>query len=113
MDGAGGCTKSPLWFGLNCFKLPSATVDSYNLSAAQNISFNEEKNGSFQAHLSEAETHYHEFVIQAKPVKRLCRTHNSITVNGLFPGPTLEVRDGDSLVIKAVNNARYNVTLHW
>ncbi|KAJ6379136.1 hypothetical protein OIU76_015864 [Salix suchowensis] len=113
MDGASGCTKSPLWFGLNCFKLPSATVDSYNLSAAQNISFNEEKNGSFQAHLSEAETHYHEFVIQAKPVKRLCRTHNSITVNGLFPGPTLEVRDGDSLVIKAVNNARYNVTLHW
>ncbi|KAJ6758196.1 LACCASE-13 [Salix koriyanagi] len=98
MDGASGCTKSPLWFGLNCFKLPSATVDSYNLSAAQNISFNEEKNGSFQAHLSEAETHYHEFVIQAKPVKRLCRTHNSITVNGLFPGPTLEVRDGDRTV---------------
>nr|TKR85326.1 laccase family protein [Populus alba] len=67
----------------------------------------------FQAHFSEAETHYREFVIQAKPVKRLCRTHNTITVNGLFPGPTLEVRDGDSLVIKAVNNARYNVTLHW
>ncbi|KAL9380122.1 hypothetical protein Peur_028604 [Populus x canadensis] len=68
---------------------------------------------SFQAHFSEAETHYREFVIQAKPVKRLCRTHNTITVNGLFPGPTLEVRDGDTLVIKAVNNARYNVTLHW
>ncbi|KAJ6878305.1 laccase-5-like [Populus alba x Populus x berolinensis] len=67
----------------------------------------------FQAHFSEAETHYREFVIQAKPVKRLCRTHNTITVNGLFPGPTLEVRDGDTLVIKAVNNARYNVTLHW
>jgi laccase len=51
--------------------------------------------------------------IQAKPVRRLCRTHNTITVNGLFPGPTLEVRDGDTLVIKAINNARYNVTLHW
>ncbi|KAJ4839803.1 Laccase-3 [Turnera subulata] len=60
-----------------------------------------------------AETHYHQFVIQARPVKRLCRTHNTITVNGLFPGPTLEVRDGDTLVIKAINNARYNVTLHW
>ncbi|KAJ6291299.1 hypothetical protein OIU76_023376 [Salix suchowensis] len=67
---------------------------------------------SFQASFSEAETHYHEFVIQAKPVKRLCRTHNTITVNGLFPGPTLEVRDGDTLVIKAINNAIYNVTLH-
>ncbi|KAJ9167496.1 hypothetical protein P3X46_022144 [Hevea brasiliensis] len=62
---------------------------------------------------SQAETHYHEFVIQAKPVKRLCRTHDTITVNGQFPGPTLEVRDGDTLVIKAINNARYNITLHW
>lgn len=103
------------------------------------------------ASMSEAEIHYHEFVvclcpfsrfssfsllfyiyvyvirdmindlrtcwdgiqIQATPVKRLCRTHSSITVNGQFPGPTLEVRDGDSLVIKAINSARYNATLHW
>ncbi|WCJ34813.1 laccase 3 [Euphorbia peplus] len=61
----------------------------------------------------QAETHYHEFVIEATPVKRLCRTHSTITVNGQFPGPTLEVRDGDTLVIKAINNARYNITLHW
>ncbi|XP_048137145.1 laccase-3-like [Rhodamnia argentea] len=59
------------------------------------------------------EVHYHEFVIQARPVKRLCRTHSTITVNGQFPGPTLAVRDGDSLVITAINRARYNVTLHW
>ncbi|TXG74473.1 hypothetical protein EZV62_003052 [Acer yangbiense] len=68
---------------------------------------------AFLASLSDAEIHYHEFVVQAKPVKRLCRTHNTITVNGQFPGPTLEVRDGDTLVIKAINNAQYNVTLHW
>ncbi|KAK2642507.1 hypothetical protein Ddye_024270 [Dipteronia dyeriana] len=68
---------------------------------------------AFLASLSDAETHYHEFVVQAKPVKRLCRTHNTITVNGQYPGPTLEVRDGDTLVIKAINNAQYNVTLHW
>ncbi|KDP45752.1 hypothetical protein JCGZ_17359 [Jatropha curcas] len=68
---------------------------------------------SFLAANSQAEIHYHEFVIQAKPVKRLCRTHNTITVNGQFPGPTLQVRNGDSLVIKAINNAQYNVTLHW
>ncbi|XP_020085980.1 laccase-3-like [Ananas comosus] len=59
------------------------------------------------------EIHYHEFVIQATPVKRLCEMHNIITVNGLFPGPTLEVRNGDTLVIKAINQALYNVTLHW
>lgn len=51
--------------------------------------------------------------VQGKAVKRLCRVHNIITVNGQFPGPTLEVRDGDSLVIKVVNAARYNVSLHW
>ncbi|XP_023520100.1 laccase-13-like [Cucurbita pepo subsp. pepo] len=60
-----------------------------------------------------AETHYHEFIVQPKPVKRLCKVHNIITVNGKFPGPTLAVRNGDSLVIKVVNVARYNVSLHW
>ncbi|MFQ6640501.1 hypothetical protein Gotur_016204, partial [Gossypium turneri] len=50
---------------------------------------------------------------QATPVKRQCNTHNRITVNGMFPGPTLEVRNGDSLEVKVVNKARYNVTIHW
>ncbi|KAG8371527.1 hypothetical protein BUALT_Bualt13G0097200 [Buddleja alternifolia] len=63
--------------------------------------------------LANAEIHYHEFVVQATPVKRLCRTHNILTVNEQFPGPTLAVRDGDTLVINVVNSARYNVTLHW
>ncbi|KAM0044688.1 putative laccase [Helianthus debilis subsp. tardiflorus] len=60
-----------------------------------------------------AEIHYHDFVVQETPVKRLCKTNNIITVNGQIPGPTLEVRDGDTLVIKVLNNARYNVTIHW
>ncbi|PHU18349.1 Laccase-5 [Capsicum chinense] len=51
--------------------------------------------------------------IQATPVKRLCKTHNTITVNGQFPGPTLEVNNGDTLVVNVVNRARYNVTIHW
>ncbi|KAL5568852.1 hypothetical protein UlMin_025427 [Ulmus minor] len=58
-------------------------------------------------------THHHDFLIQATPVKRLCKTHNSITVNGQFPGPTLEINNGDTLVIKVTNKARYNVTIHW
>ncbi|MCD7458266.1 high-affinity glucose transporter [Datura stramonium] len=51
--------------------------------------------------------------IQATPVKRLCKIRNTITVNGQFPGPTLEVNNGDTLVINVVNRARYNVTIHW
>ncbi|KDP44694.1 hypothetical protein JCGZ_01194 [Jatropha curcas] len=58
-------------------------------------------------------THYHDFVIQATPVKRLCKTQNTITVNGMFPGPTLEVNNGDTLVVNVVNRAQYNVTIHW
>ncbi|XP_052176781.1 laccase-13-like isoform X2 [Diospyros lotus] len=60
-----------------------------------------------------AETHYHEFVVQATAVKRLCRTQNIITVNGQYPGPTLEVRNGDTLVVKVINSAQYNATIHW
>nr|GEW80972.1 probable polyamine transporter At1g31830 isoform X1 [Tanacetum cinerariifolium] len=63
--------------------------------------------------LANAKTHNHEFVVQATKVKRLCKTHNSITVNGQFPGPTLEVNNGDTLVIHVTNKARYNVTIHW
>ncbi|GLU11930.1 hypothetical protein SLE2022_286480 [Rubroshorea leprosula] len=68
---------------------------------------------AFLTCFANAEIHYHEFVIEATPVKRLCKTHERVTVNGQFPGPTLEVRDGDSLVITAINKAKYNVTLHW
>ncbi|KAF5200188.1 Laccase-5, partial [Thalictrum thalictroides] len=51
--------------------------------------------------------------VQATPVKRLCKTHNIITVNGQYPGPTLEVNNGDSLEVKVVNRGQYNVTIHW
>ncbi|KAL7229228.1 hypothetical protein ACSBR2_007848 [Camellia fascicularis] len=63
--------------------------------------------------LANAETRYHEFVVQATPVKRLCNNHNTITVNGQFPGPTLEVNNGDTLVVNVINRAHYNVTIHW
>lgn len=65
------------------------------------------------ASFANAETQYHKFVVQETPVKRLCTTHNIITVNGQYPGPTLEVWDGDTLEIKVTNSARYNVTIHW
>lgn len=55
----------------------------------------------------------HTFVIEAKPVTRLCKTHDIIIVNGQFPGPTLHVRNGDTLVVKVYNRAQYNATIHW
>ncbi|KAK4385281.1 Laccase-12 [Sesamum angolense] len=63
--------------------------------------------------ITNAKVHYHDFVVQATPVKRLCKTRSTITVNGMYPGPTLEVNNGDTLVVNVVNRARYNVTIHW
>ncbi|PKA50684.1 Laccase-3 [Apostasia shenzhenica] len=59
------------------------------------------------------EVQHHEFVIQEVPVKRLCKTRSIATVNGQFPGPTIEARNGDTLIITVINQAKYNVTLHW
>ncbi|KAJ4971678.1 hypothetical protein NE237_004777 [Protea cynaroides] len=63
--------------------------------------------------LVHAKIHHHDFVVQETPVKRLCNTRNRITVNGMFPGPTLEVNNGDTLVVNVVNKGQYNVTIHW
>ncbi|XP_065872830.1 laccase-12-like [Euphorbia lathyris] len=65
------------------------------------------------ANAAESKTHYHDFVIQETPVKRLCNTEKVITVNGMLPGPTLEITNGDTLVVNVVNRAQYNVTIHW
>eukprot|EP00253_Pinus_taeda_P017829 PITA_17829 len=60
-----------------------------------------------------AKLHTHIFLLRSTPVKRLCGTHNIITVNGQFPGPTLHVRNGDKLKVKVHNQAQYNATIHW
>ncbi|GJN28502.1 hypothetical protein PR202_gb16635 [Eleusine coracana subsp. coracana] len=60
-----------------------------------------------------AKQQYHEFVIKEAAVTRLCKSQNIMTVNGQFPGPSLEVNEGDCLVVKVTNKGRYNVTVHW
>jgi laccase len=51
--------------------------------------------------------------IEPKRISRLCKQHTIITVNGQLPGPTIVVRDGDTVNIKTYNRAGYNATLHW
>jgi len=46
-------------------------------------------------------------------VTRLCRKHSIMTVNGQFPGPAVEVSEGDSLMVRVINRGSYNVTVHW
>ncbi|GJN07192.1 hypothetical protein PR202_ga25000 [Eleusine coracana subsp. coracana] len=60
-----------------------------------------------------AKQQYHEFVVKEAAVTRLCKSQNIMTVNGQFPGPSLEVNEGDCLVVKVTNKGPYNVTVHW
>nr|GEY37985.1 laccase/diphenol oxidase family protein [Tanacetum cinerariifolium] len=53
------------------------------------------------------------FSVEEASFNRLCETKTILTVNGQFPGPTLNVREEDTIWVKVHNNGRYNITLHW
>ncbi|XP_054781488.1 laccase-7-like [Prosopis cineraria] len=46
-------------------------------------------------------------------IQRLCNETVIAAVNGSLPGPTINVREGDTLVVHAINNSPYNLTIHW
>ncbi|KAL1368514.1 hypothetical protein HN51_022667 [Arachis hypogaea] len=46
-------------------------------------------------------------------VERLCDEHVVTGVNGSIPGPAINVREGDTVIIHVRNKSPYNVTLHW
>lgn len=46
-------------------------------------------------------------------VTRKCEVVVIPTVNGLHPGPTIDVREGDTLVITVLSKVDTNVTIHW
>jgi len=51
--------------------------------------------------------------VKEATVTRLCGTQRIMTVNGQFPGPAVEVAEGDALIVRVVNRGSYNVTVHW
>ncbi|KAF9690178.1 hypothetical protein SADUNF_Sadunf01G0168700 [Salix dunnii] len=57
--------------------------------------------------------HHHKFVVKSASFTRLCSAKEILTVNGKFPGPTLEAHAGDELRVAVYNRAKYNITLHW
>ncbi|CAM0146251.1 unnamed protein product [Urochloa decumbens] len=52
----------------------------------------------------------HTFVMN---MRRLCKETLVTVVNGQLPGPTIEVREGDSVEVHIVNKSPYNITVHW
>lgn len=63
--------------------------------------------------LAESAVKKYQFEIQVKNVSRLCNAKPIVTVNGMFPGPTIYVREGDRVLINVTNHAQYNMSIHW
>ncbi|KAG5246093.1 laccase [Salix suchowensis] len=61
----------------------------------------------------QAAVHHHTFVVKNAPYTRLCSTKNIMTVNGKFPGPTLYVTTGETIVVDVINKSPHNITIHW
>jgi laccase len=51
--------------------------------------------------------------IEYANVTRLCHTKRIVSVNGLYPGPTLHVTEGDHVAVNVTNLVPYDVTIHW
>ncbi|KAF3336337.1 laccase-15-like protein [Carex littledalei] len=51
--------------------------------------------------------------IQEATYTRLCNnTKNILTVNGLYPGPTISARKGDIVYVKVINRGNKNISIH-
>ncbi|KAL1540547.1 laccase [Salvia divinorum] len=61
---------------------------------------------------SHATTHYN-FEVVETVYNRLCSNKTIMTVNGQFPGPTIHVTEGETIVVVVANKARQNITIHW
>ncbi|KAM7263066.1 hypothetical protein ACFE04_000749 [Oxalis oulophora] len=55
----------------------------------------------------------HTFHIQNMTVTRLCYKRVVTSVNGMLPGPTINVEEGDTLKVKVINSSPDNITIHW
>jgi FtsP/CotA-like multicopper oxidase with cupredoxin domain len=42
----------------------------------------------------------------------MCNEIPVTVVNGQLPGPTIEVTEGDSVIVHVVNKSPYNITIH-
>ncbi|KAL5973519.1 hypothetical protein ACLOJK_030170 [Asimina triloba] len=65
------------------------------------------------ASLASADVVEHTFHVGNLTVQPLCEEVNIVAVNGTLPGPTIDVREGDQLVVDVINESPYNMTIHW
>lgn len=66
-----------------------------------------------QAKYSIAETHFLYWEVVTKEFTRNCGSVNITTVNGMYPGPVVNITEGDTVVVNVTNMQEYPVTIHW
>ena len=55
----------------------------------------------------------HVLQIQNINIQRLCHEQTIVAGNGSFPGPTIDVREGDTVIVHVLNQSPYNINIHW
>ncbi|KAF6982847.1 LOW QUALITY PROTEIN: hypothetical protein CFC21_001180 [Triticum aestivum] len=55
----------------------------------------------------------HTFVVHEMNQTHMCNTTKIYVVNGQLPGPTIDVTDGDTVVVHVVNRLPHGLTIHW
>lgn len=63
--------------------------------------------------LAEAMIRHYEFKVVTKNFTKLCSSKPTVVVNGKFPGPALRAREGDTVLVRVINQVQYNVSIHW
>ncbi|XP_058100129.1 laccase-7-like [Magnolia sinica] len=65
------------------------------------------------AFMASANVVQHTFRVGNLTVNPLCEERVIVAVNGQFPGPTIRVQEGDTLVVHVINESPYNISIHW
>ncbi|KAF7142970.1 hypothetical protein RHSIM_Rhsim05G0202200 [Rhododendron simsii] len=63
--------------------------------------------------VASAEIVEHSLQVQNLIINPLCKQQVITAANGSLPGPTIQVHEGDTLVVHVFNKSPYNLTIHW
>ncbi|KAJ3680761.1 hypothetical protein LUZ60_015250 [Juncus effusus] len=67
----------------------------------------------FATQMTDAKIVKRTFHVGNMTINRLCQDTVITAVNGKLPGPTINVHEGDTLVVHVINESPYNLTIHW
>ncbi|XP_077248526.1 laccase-6-like [Tasmannia lanceolata] len=58
-------------------------------------------------------TRFYDFKVQTTRIRKVCKSKDIVTVNGMLPGPVVYAQEDDRVIVKVTNETPYNATIHW